>query len=128
MSDHTHSSHVSRHLHRWVYGAIGGLGLLYLLAAWVGFGGIPYTDYLLFIVSLFIIGSIALPLAASSFRGGGKKALSPEDESLAEWARGDVDTATGRVSGGTAIVEILLPIGAIAIGMTLFAIVALAMG
>jgi hypothetical protein len=40
-----------------------------------------------------------------------------------EWMEGDFDTWQDRVKGRNAAVEVLLPMGAIAIGMTAFAIV-----
>ena len=43
--------------------------------------------------------------------------------SFREWAAGEFDTWQDRVQGANAAVEILLPIAALAIGMTAFAIV-----
>ena len=45
------------------------------------------------------------------------------DASLREWMTRDFDTWQDRVKGRNAAVEVLLPMAAIAIGMTAFAIV-----
>lgn len=42
---------VSRRLHPWVYKAIAGLALWYVLSVWIGFAGGGDTDYLLLIAS-----------------------------------------------------------------------------
>ncbi len=48
---------------------------------------------------------------------------SSDDASLREWMTRDFDTWQDRVKGRNAAVEVLLPMAAIAIGMTAFAIV-----
>jgi len=45
------------------------------------------------------------------------------EASFQEWMTGDFDTWQDRVKGRNAAVEVLLPMAAIAIGMTAFAIV-----
>ncbi len=46
-----------------------------------------------------------------------------EQESLRAWAAGDLDTWQDRVKGRNAAIEMLLPIAAVAFGMTAFGIV-----
>jgi hypothetical protein len=117
---------VSKHLHPLAYAAIIGLALWYVLSVWLGFAGDGGTDYLLTVATFFILGALALPLIAwrvwrQSRRPG---AVRGNTEAFNDWALGEVDIGEGRVSGTTALVEILLPIAAVAFGMTAFAILA----
>jgi len=68
---------------------------------------------------------VGLPFVLSRFAKK-RRALDPTAKrpgSLREWLAGDVDTWQARLSGRDAIVAILLPILAGAVGMTAFAIV-----
>jgi hypothetical protein len=118
---------VSKRLHPMVNAAIIGLALWFVFSVWLGFAGSEYTDYLLTVASLFVFGSLALPLIAwSVWRHNRKPGAGRESqEDFRDWAVGDLDTQPGRVSATTATIEILLPIAAVAFGMTAFAIVAL---
>lgn len=49
-------------------------------------------------------------------------------ENFRDWAHRDFDIGQGHVSGSEAAIEILLPIAAVAFGMTAFAIIALTAG
>ncbi len=119
---------VTKRLHPRVYVLLVALALWFALAVW-SFAGGGVTDYLLFIVSGFIFVAVALPLILSRV-GHGNDA--PDNEtaadavarrSLRDWAALDFDTWAGRLSGTEAAVQILLPIGAAAIGMTAIGIV-----
>jgi hypothetical protein len=117
---------VSHRLHPWVYAAIAGMALCYLVAVWVGFAGSAYTDYLLTIASFFVLGSLALPFIAwRVWRSNrGKSGSRHERGSFSRWAKGEVDIGQGHVRGATATIEILLPLAAVAFGMLAFAILA----
>ena len=54
--------------------------------------------------------------------------MNPADvrPSVIDWLSGEFETHTGPVRGSRATVEIILPIAAVAIGLTVFAIVAIA--
>jgi hypothetical protein len=115
----------SKQLHPWVYAAIAGLALCYLLAVWFGFAGSEYTDYLLTIASFFVLGAMALPFVAwQVWRANRNSSGTRSSQSFRQWARGEFDVGQGHVSGATATIEILLPIAAVAFGMLAFAIVA----
>ncbi len=119
-----HESHhrpVSNRLHPGVYVAIVGLVLLLVLAAW-GFAGGGYTDFLLAVVSGFLFFAIALPYRVWR-KSQGADAVRESSGSFLDWTSGDFDTWQGRLTGADAIVQILLPFAAIALGMTAFAIV-----
>jgi hypothetical protein len=114
----------SDQLHPLVYMAIIGLALWFVLSAW-GFASDGYTDYLLAVVSGFIVIAVGIPLVLSRI---GRKHQRPKQakersESLGEWAAGEFDTWQDRVKGTNAAVEVLLPIAAVPFGMTAFGIV-----
>ena len=119
------SERVVRDLHPAIYMALVGLTLWLGLAIW-GFGYDGQTDYLLAIVSGFLFIAVAIPstLALMVHRQkNSDERKSSGEASLQEWMTGDFDTWQDRVRGRNAAVEVLLPMAAIAIGMTAFAIV-----
>jgi hypothetical protein len=95
------------------------------LAIW-GFGYDGQTDYLLAIVTGFLVIAVAIPstLALMVHRqSNSDEEMTSAKTSFREWMPGDFDTWQDRVRGRNAAVEVLLPMAAIAIGMTAFAIV-----
>ena len=116
---------VVRDLHPAIYMALVGLTLWLGLAIW-GFGYDGQTDYLLAIVSGFLFIAVAIPstLALMVHRQkNSDERKSSGEASFKEWMTGNFDTWQDRVKGHNAAVEVLLPMAAIAIGMTAFAIV-----
>ena len=104
-------------VHPRVYVLMVGLAGWLVMSIW-SFSGVGSTDYLLTIVSGFIFVAVALPFILSRLlRGGGKQ------PSFGTWRSRDFDTWTGRLRGSQAAIEILLPIAAVAFGMTAFGIV-----
>ena len=119
------SERVVRDLHPAIYMALVGLTLWLGLAIW-GFGYDGQTDYLLAIVSGFLFIAVAIPstLALMVHRQkNSDERRSSGEASFKEWMTGNFDTWQDRVKGHNAAVEVLLPMAAIAIGMTAFAIV-----
>ena len=119
------SERVVRDLHPAIYMALVGLTLWLGLAIW-GFGYDGQTDYLLAIVSGFLFIAIAIPstLALMVHRQkNSDERKSSGEASFKEWMTGNFDTWQDRVKGHNAAVEVLLPMAAIAIGMTAFVIV-----
>jgi len=112
------------YLHRRVYMAMLGMALIYVAAVWYGFAGASYVDFLLVVVTAFIVMVVTLPLLA--FRQWRTHPTrGPHHEPLPsyhDWAQDDVDTFSGPTSGRSAAIEILLPLGAVAFGMLAFAI------
>jgi hypothetical protein len=112
---------VSDRLHPLVYMAIVGLALWFVLSVW-GFATDGYTDYLLAVVSCFIFIAVALPYAL--WRVWRKAQSDGVDRTpFHEWASGEFDTWQDRVTGANAAIQILLPLAAVAFGMTAFGIV-----
>jgi ABC-type nickel/cobalt efflux system permease component RcnA len=115
---------VSDHLHPVVYVAIVALALWFILSVWA-FATDGYTDYLLVVVSGFIVIAVGLPYVLwRVWRTAQRSGSARRDSNLfGEWASGDFATWQDRVRGSRAAVEILLPIAAVAFGMTAFGIV-----
>jgi hypothetical protein len=116
---------VTAGLHPRVYTVLLCLVVWFTLAVWAFAGG-GVTDYLLFVVSGFLFVAVMLPLILS--RVGGTQ--NPQKRRTAEvvdvpfraWSGQVFDTWAGRLSGGQAAVQVLLPIAAAALGMTIFGI------
>jgi hypothetical protein len=118
---------VTSMLHRRVYATVVGLAIWMVLSVWL-FAGAGVTDYLLFVVSGFIF--VAVTLVSILSRVGGKAAKNRTDlPPLREWARWDFEIGQGqdrsRLSSVQAVMQILLPIAAVAFGMTIFGMVLL---
>jgi hypothetical protein len=112
------------HVHPLVYLAIIGLALWFVLSAWT-FAADGYTDWLLVVVSGFILVAVAIPsilvLMWRNHREPGEEGGAPER--LRDWTAGELETWQDRVKGSNAAVEMLLPLAAVAFGMTAFGIV-----
>jgi hypothetical protein len=115
---------LTNQLHPGVYGILIALAAWFALAVW-NFAGGGITDYLLFVVSGFIFVAVMLPFILSlvGHHDPGKGPEEPSKEpSLRDWAASDYDTWTGPLSGAEAATQILLPIAAGAVGMTVIGI------
>jgi hypothetical protein len=116
---------VTGRLHSRVYTVLIGLALWMALWVW-SFVGAGETDYLLFIVTGFIVVGVALQLVLMRVRRADQTADddSGEDGALSfhEWARGEFEAERGYLRAGEAALLILLPIAAAAIGMMAFGI------
>ena len=112
------------HMHPIVYAALFGLLLWFILSVWQ-FAGDGYADYLLVIVSGFVFIAAALPGILWWLWSKNRRpdTAQGESETLRAWAAGEIDTWQDRVKGTNAAIEMLLPIAAIAFGMTAFGIV-----
>lgn len=124
--DVRHKQSISDQLHPLIYAAMTGLASWFALSAWA-FAGIGYTDMLLAVVTGFIVIAVAIPFILWRVA---RKHQKPDErwsegESLRDWSSHEFRTWQGQVKGASAAVEILLPIAAVAFGMTGFAIVLL---
>ena len=104
-------------LHPRVYALMIGLAAWLIMSVWI-FSGVSSTDYLLAIVSGFISTVVALQFILSRQRRSHGAA-----PSFRTWGSWDFETWTGKLRGSHAAAEILLPIAAVAFGMTAFGIV-----
>jgi hypothetical protein len=110
-------------LHPYVYGAIAALVLWFIVSAWA-FASDGYTDWLLTVVSGFLLIFVALPFVLSRVsRDDVDDGSAPR--SFRGWASCEFDTWQYRVRCRNAAFEVLLPVAAIAFGMTAFGVVLL---
>ena len=126
MTDNTNCDdpQCSDQLHPWIYRTIVALTLLLVLAAW-GFSGNEHTGLALTVVSAFFLVAVAIPVLLWRIwhKNASCQPNQPYPISFAAWRSRDLGICDGRVSGKTAMVEVLLPIVAVAFGMVAFALV-----
>jgi hypothetical protein len=120
---------VSDQLHPRIYMAAAGLLIWFVIAAWLLFGGSGYIELVLSMVSVLVFMAIAIPLALrrTTLTAQRSNASSPAteqtSEALDEWLRRRFATWTDHEKGSAAAVEILLPLAAVAFGITALGIV-----
>jgi hypothetical protein len=115
---------VSDHLHPRIQMAAAGLLIWFVIAAWLLFGGSGYIELALAMISVLVFMAIAIPLAlwrtnltaqrSAGLSGGAEQA----SDTLDKWLRGRFATWTDQQRGSTAAIEILLPLAAVAFGIT----------
>jgi len=115
---------VSKRIHPAIYIAMIALVLWLIVSVWEFAGG-GYVDYLLAIVSGFFLMVLAMIYALwrtwRKQQAPGVSLSTPK--SFRRWASDELDTWQDRVKGINAAIEILLPIAAVAFGMTAFGLV-----
>jgi hypothetical protein len=121
--DNPSSETVSSGLHPMIYCVIVGFCVWLIFSIW-GFLGAGYSGLVLSVASLFIGVVVALSLVLwhiSRRRQGaaGRAEKSP----LADWLSHDFAASSGNLPGSQAAIEVLLPIAAVAIGMSTFSVV-----
>ncbi|HUN50934.1 MAG TPA: hypothetical protein VMU42_07450 [Candidatus Sulfotelmatobacter sp.] len=115
----------TNHLHPRIYWALAGLAAWFVLSAW-SFAGRGYYIYLtLAMVSVLVLIATTIPyLLARIWRRDRRVDVpEPSKRSFREWVASEFDIWQGHVGASTAAVEILIPIVAVAFGMTAFSIV-----
>jgi len=126
MAEHNanQGSSISGSLHPLVNIAIIGLVLMFVAAVWMFFDSGPYEAWLDVVVTGLFVIAIAVPaLLWLTWRRNADDARDDSHLSFRDWAVGDFDTFTGRVKGASATAEVLLPIAAVAVGMTVLGLV-----
>jgi hypothetical protein len=116
----------SRRLHPVVWRTIVLLALWTAAAAW-SFSGRGYTDYVLVVVSGFLLVAVGLPALLwlnwiRNHRGHASEGAGAP-RSFRDWLGAEVEVGRGRLKGIDAACAVLLPLVAVALGMTAFAIV-----
>ena len=112
-------------LHPRIYAALIGLTIWLVLSVWVLFSRGSYVGLSDSIVTLFFAVFVGIPVMLwLSWRHNAE----PQDQNreaapFGEWAANSFATWTGGISGREASIQILLPIAAVAIGMTIFGLV-----
>jgi hypothetical protein len=117
---------ISARLHPAVYVAIVSLTAWFVLSVWVLFGTQSYTSLDSGVITVFFVMAVGLPGAIWLTWRHHPEAHSRESDagpSLRSWTSADFATWTGKQSAAQATVEILLPIAAVAFGITIFGLV-----
>ena len=124
-SDKRFDHPVTNQIHPFVYRAIALLALWFVLGAWGFFAPAGYIGLALAVVSAFVLVAVGLPFVLSRFAKKRRDldATAKRPGSLRDWLAGDFDTWQARLRAREAVVAILLPLLAGAVGMTAFAIV-----
>jgi hypothetical protein len=114
-----HNRPVSDHLHPRVYAAVAGCALWFVLSAWTFFSGSEPMGLLLAVVSGFFLMATLIPFALwLTWRRRSPDAGRLTPDTLREWMSGEFKIGQGRRKALDAMIEILLPLAAAAIGMT----------
>ena len=120
---------VSNDLHPRIYMAAAGLLIWFVVAAWLLFGGSGYIGLALAVISLLVCMAIAIPVVLwganvkAQPSNISSRATQQASETLGAWLRGQFATWTGQEKGTTAAIEILLPLAAVAFGVTMLGVV-----
>jgi hypothetical protein len=99
---------------------MAALALWLVVSVW-GFAGDGYADWLLFVVTTFIFIVVTLLFVLSRVRRPHDSETVHEDPFF-HWASGDFITWQDRLKGRNAAIEVLLPLAAVAFGMSAFAV------
>jgi hypothetical protein len=112
-------------LHPIVYRLIVGLAVWIVLSIWFLFDRDSYVGLNLAVITTFFLIVVGIPIIIaftwrrnSGDRTGGEHAMR-----FHEWLACEFTTRTGQLSGTEAAIQILLPIAAVSIGMTIFGLV-----
>jgi hypothetical protein len=114
----------STHLHPAIYRSMLWLVLLLIAASWGFFIHGAYAGLALAVVSGFLLIAVAIPwrLRRIARLHHGPNLRRRDPGSVSRWLARDFETWQYRLRGRDAAIMILLPIVAVAVGMTLFAI------
>jgi hypothetical protein len=120
---------VSDHLHPRIHMAAAGLLIWFVIAAWLLFGGSGYIELALTMISVLVFMVMAIPLAlwrtnlTAQRSAGSSRAPERACETLDTWLGGRFATSTDQERASTAAIEVLLPLAAVAFGITAMGIV-----
>jgi hypothetical protein len=119
-----HNRPTDDELHPRVYEAMIGLTIWLLLSIWFLFDRGAYLGLILAMITvLFLIISGIPTLIWLTWRRNAKTAENRDLESYRAWASHEFATQTGELTGAQAATQILLPLAAVSIGMTIFGLV-----
>ncbi len=103
---------------RFVYRSIMAICIWMLLVVWAVFGRNEHSDFILFIVTLFLVIFLALPILLARVGRKGTQA-----RKLKDFLASSVETATGRLTGEEAWIQILIVPLSLALATALIGIV-----
>lgn len=115
----THNKPVFDHLHPRVYAGAVGLVAWFALAAWILFDRQDDIGLPLMMASALLFVAVMIPLIlAYVWRRHGVASSKPEAVSFRDWRNGDFAVWGSRVHGTDAAIDMLLPLAAVAFGLT----------
>jgi hypothetical protein len=125
------SGRVFDELHPLVHKAAAGLLIWFVVAAWLLFSGAGYIELALAMVSVLVFMALAIPTvlwrAGVGAAGAEGTVADPTAElsptTFSAWLRGRFATWTDVERPSTAAIEVLLPLAAVAFGLTAIGIV-----
>ena len=129
MNTRTHPIHHNRPIHDAVhpavYRTIVGLTTWFVASVWLLFNRGPDVELNLAMVTVFFLIALAIPYALALTWRRNKAADEQQTtvENFHDWTKCEFSTWTGGLSGMEAAMQILLPLAAVAIGITLFGLV-----
>ena len=129
MTTHAHPAQYNRPihdgLHPLVYRSIVALTIWLVLSVWAFFNRGAYIGLTLAMITLFFVILVAIPVVIwKTWQHNAPPEETREPvESFEAWASQSFATSTGALSGREAAMQILLPIAAVSIGMTIFGLV-----
>jgi len=113
-------------LHPAIYAGLAFAVLWLVVSAWIFFGSEgQYAAYSVAVATGLFLVAGAIPFAIWRVwrRNTPEGAAGQPHMAFSDWWRGEVETWQGRVEGWDAAVEVLMPLGAAAIGMTLIGLI-----
>jgi amino acid transporter len=120
-----HNRPVFDQLHPRVYAGAVGLVAWFALAAWILFDRQDDIGLLLTMVSVLLLVAVLVPVALALVwrRHRTEDQRHPEQLSFRDWSAGDFAVWGSRVRGTDAAIDLLLPLAAVAFGLTAIGIV-----
>jgi hypothetical protein len=115
-----HNRPVFDHLHPRVYAGAVGLVAWFALSAWILFDRQPDISLLLGFVTVLFLMAVLIPLALAQVWRRHRPAKYPPQQaiSFSDWRAGDFAVWGSRVRGTEAAINLLLPLAAVAFGLT----------
>ncbi|HET9716347.1 MAG TPA: hypothetical protein VFP60_09210 [Pseudolabrys sp.] len=112
-------------LHPLVYGSIVVLAIWLVGSVWALFSRGTYAGVTVIVVTLFFLVAVGIPvLIWLTWRRNSEPDVQRADATpFREWAANSFETWTGAMKARDASIQILLPIAAVALGMTIFGVV-----
>lgn len=119
-----HNQPTNDELHPLVYRSMIGLTLWLVLSVWALFSRGTYEGLTVSIITLFFVVLVGIPVVLwlTWRRNTDPNEQHGDQAPFSEWRAHPFVTWTGGISGREAAVQILLPIAAVAFGMTIFGI------
>lgn len=112
-------------LHPIIYRSIIGLAAWLVLSIWLLFDRGAYVGLTLAVITAFFFIAVGIPvIIAFTWRhNSGIRESSEHALRFRDWLTCEFTTCTGQLSGTETAIQILLPIAAVSIGMTIFGLV-----